>query len=182
MKPYCNARRPILKGLAVAMLVLPVVAGCGDNGDGSTATLAPAAAADSAVDIGIDLDAFALAWGSGDADQIRTFYTDDAVIEPLGHLLDTLHADPQAEYWDVSGSDIDREAAQHAGARLEILDAVRVGDIIVDTARWTFPDGFASVPDGTVITGGDILHIRDGLIWRQFTDFQVFVNGEPVEI
>ena len=29
-----------------------------------------------------DFDAFAAAWGSGDGDQIRAFYTDDAVMMP----------------------------------------------------------------------------------------------------
>lgn len=133
-------------------------------------------------DPGIDLDAFAKAWASGNADSIRAFYADDAVIAPLGHIVDTLHDNPQPEFWDVSGPDLEREAAQHAGARLEFVDAVRIGDIVVATSRWTFPAGFSGVPEGTVITSGDILHVRDGVIWRQFTDFQVFVNGAETPI
>jgi hypothetical protein len=170
--------------LAVAVIA-SVAVGCGDDTiNTSTSDVSITSAAPSTTDdVGIDLDAFAEAWASGDADQIRAFYTEDAVIMPFGHLLPTLHDDdPALEFWDVSGADLEREAAEHAGARMEILNATRVGDIVVDTVRWTFPDGFPSVPDGTVITGGEVLHLRDGLIWRQFTDFEVFVNGELVEI
>ena len=58
-----------------------------------------------------DLDAFTAAWVSGDGDQIRAFYSDDAVMMPFGHILSTLKDHPMPEYWDVSGPDIDREAA-----------------------------------------------------------------------
>lgn len=41
-----------------------------------------------------DVDAFEVAQGSGDADQIRAFYTDDAVMMPFGHILATLSGHP----------------------------------------------------------------------------------------
>jgi hypothetical protein len=132
--------------------------------------------------VGIDLEAFAKAWGSGDADQIRAFYTDDAVIEPLGHLVSTLHENPQTEFWDVSGPDLEREALEHKGATIEYGQAERQGNVVVATFRMTFPEGFPSVPPGTVLSGGDILQLRGDRIWRQFSDFEVYVNGELREL
>lgn len=130
----------------------------------------------------LDLEGLALAWASGDADQIREFYTEDAVIMPFGHIVGTLHDDPAPEYWDVSGPDLEREAAQHMGATLEYLKAAQVGDIVVATARWTFPESFTAVPADSEITSGDIFHLRDGLIWRQFSDFQAYTAGELVQL
>jgi len=132
--------------------------------------------------VGIDLDAFAAAWGSGDADAIRAFYTDDAVIQPLGHLLTTLHDDPQTQFWNIESDEIEGEAADHNGATLEYLTAARIGDVVVTTFRWTFPDGFRGVPPGGEIVGSDIMHVRDGLIWRHFTSFEPWVNGERVDL
>lgn len=130
----------------------------------------------------IDLEAFAEAWGSGDADQIRAFYTDDAVMMPFGHILDTLNGHPMPEYWDVSGPDMDREAAQHAGGTIEFFDANQIGNMVVTTAQWTFPEGLFRDSEVTVIKGTDIWHLRDGKIWRHFTDFEVYVNGELIDM
>lgn len=125
-----------------------------------------------------DLSAYAKAWGSGDANQIRAFYTHDAIMMPFGHILDTLNSHPQPEYWDMNGPALDREASQHKGATLTILEAKQVGNILVTTIRWTFPKGLFSQSENTVITGGDVMHLRDGKIWREFTSFEVYVNGE----
>ena len=43
-----------------------------------------------------------------------------------------------------------------------MFDPVRVGDIATYTWRWTL--------QSFTITGADILHYRDDLIWRQFID------------
>jgi hypothetical protein len=129
-----------------------------------------------------DLDAFAAAWVSGDGDQIRAFYTDDAVMMPFGHILSTLEDHPMPEYWDVSGPDIDREAAEHDGAILEIFDVRRIGNMVVSTGQYTFPaDLFPTLAD-TVIVTADIWHLRDGKIWRHFADFEVYVDGNLIEM
>jgi hypothetical protein len=167
------ARRRALTAVAImGAAILGLVLGAlvlRDAGSGSAAT-------------DLDLDGLAVAWASGDADQIRAFYTEDAVIMPFGHIVGTLHDAPAPEYWDVSGPDLEREAAQHKGATLEYLEAAQVGDIVVATARWTFPEGFTAVPPDSEITNGDIFHLRDGLIWRQFTDFQAYTEGELVPL
>jgi hypothetical protein len=129
-----------------------------------------------------DLEAFAEAWGSGDADQIRPFYTDDAVIMPFGHILSTLTSRPMPEYWVVSGPDIDREAAEHVGGTLEFFDVEQIGDMVVATGQWTFPPGLFPNSEGTVIKTTDIWHRRNGKIWRQFTDFQVYVDGDLIDM
>ena len=129
-----------------------------------------------------DLEAFAEASGSGDADQIRAFYTDDAVMMPFGHILATLNDHPMPEYWDVGGPDIDREAAQHAGGTIEFFDANQIGNMVAATYRWTFPEGLFPDSEVTVIKGTDIWHLRDGKIWRHFTDFEVYVNGELIDM
>lgn len=109
----------------------------------------------------IDLSAFSEAWSSGDADLVRDFYTDDAIIFPIG--VDETKGDSVAGGWGT-GADIDREVAQHFGGTYEIFDAVRVGDIATYTWRWDL--GYL------IITGADILHFHDDLIWRQFIDYQ----------
>lgn len=127
-----------------------------------------------------DLDAFAAAWGSGDADQIRAFYTDDAVMMPFGHILSRLGGHPMPEYWDVSGPDMDREAFEHEGATYEIFTTEQNGNMVVTTGQWTFPEG--SDNEGTVIKTADVWHLRDGKIWRLFADFEVYVNGRLIEM
>lgn len=129
-----------------------------------------------------DIEAFAEAWGSGEPDQIRPFYTDDAVIMPFGHILSTLTGRPMPEYWVVSGPDIDREAAEHAGGTLEFFDVDQIGDMVVATGQWTFPPGLFPNSEGTVIRTTDIWHLRDGKIWRHFTDFQVYVDGDLIDM
>jgi hypothetical protein len=129
-----------------------------------------------------DLDAFAAAWGSGDADQIRAFYTDDAVMMPFGHILSTLNSQPMPEYWDVSGPDMDREADQHDGAVFEFLSADQIGNMVVTTGQWTFPeDLFPDLAD-TVILAADVQHLRDGKIWRHFADFEVYADDNLIEM
>ena len=66
---------------------------------------------------------------------------------PFGHILSTLKDHPRPEYWDLSGPDIDREAAEHDGAILEIFDVRRIGNMVVTTGQYTFPAG---VPDTDV--------------------------------
>jgi hypothetical protein len=127
----------------------------------------------------LDFDALAAAWGSGDADQIRAFYTDDAVMMPFGHILATLNDHPMPEYWDVNGPAIEREAFEHEGATFETLDARQIGNMVVATGQWTSLPG---APEGTVIKTTDILHLRDGRIWRHFADFEVYVDGELIEM
>lgn len=130
-----------------------------------------------------DLDAFAAAWVSGDGDQIRAFYTDDAVMMPFGHILSTLNNHPMPEYWDVSGPEIDREATQHDGAILEIFDVRQIGNMVVTTGQYTFPaDLFPNLPADTVIVTADIWHLRDGKIWRHFADFEVYANDNLIEM
>ena len=129
-----------------------------------------------------DLDAFAAAWVSGDGDQIRSFYTDDAVMMPFGHILSTLEDHPMPEYWDVSGPDIDREAAEHDGAILEIFDVRRIGNMVVSTGQYTFPADLFPILADTVIVTADIWHLRDGKIWRHFADFEVYVDGNLIEM
>jgi hypothetical protein len=114
-----------------------------------------------AVGAPIDLTAFAEAWSSGDPDQIRTFYTDDAVVMPIG--VDEVQEGKVAGGWGM-GDDIDREAAQHAGGTYEIFNPIRVVDIATFTWRWDI--------DGFIITGASILHYRDDLIWREYIDYQ----------
>jgi hypothetical protein len=130
----------------------------------------------------IDLDAFAAASGSGDADQIRAFYTDDAVMMPFGHILSTLNSHPMPEYWDVAGPDMDREAGQHDGAIFEFLEANRIGNMVVTMGQWTFPEELFPDLADTVIKTADIWHLRDGRIWRHFADFEVHVNGNLLEM
>ena len=129
-----------------------------------------------------DLDAFAVASGSGDADQIRAFYTDDAVMMPFGHILSTLDSHPMPEYWDVAGPDMDREAAEHAGAAFEFLDFNQIGNMVVSTGQWTFPEDLYPDLADTVIVTTDIQHLRDGKIWRHFADFEVYVDGNLIEM
>lgn len=129
-----------------------------------------------------DLDALAAVQGSGDADQIRAFYTDDAVMMPFGHILGTLNDHPMPEYWDVSGHDMDREAAQHEGGTFEFFDARQNGDMMVTTGQWTFPEGMFPDSEATVIKTTSILHLRDRKIWRHFTDFEVYVNGALIDM
>ncbi|HSB85431.1 MAG TPA: nuclear transport factor 2 family protein [Ilumatobacteraceae bacterium] len=129
-----------------------------------------------------DLDAFAAAWGSGDANQIRAFYTEDAVVIPFGHMLNALSSHPMPEYWDVSGPAMDREAGQHKGGTYTFLEAKQIGDMMVATGQWTFPEGLFPTSADTVIKATDIMHLRDGKIWRQFTDFQVYVDGKLTDV
>jgi hypothetical protein len=129
-----------------------------------------------------DLDALATAWGSGDADQIRAFYTDDAVMMPFGHILATLNSHPMPEYWDVSGPDMDREADQHEGGTFEFFDANQIGNMVVTTGQWTFPEGLFLDSAETVIKATDIWHLRDDKIWLHFTDFEVYVDGNLIEM
>ena len=110
----------------------------------------------------IDLTAFADAWSSSDPDQVRAFYTDDAVILPIG--VDEVQEGKVAGGWGM-GADIDREVLQHAGGTLEIFNPIRVGDIATYTWRWDL--------GGLIITGADILHFQGDLIWRQFIDYQL---------
>jgi hypothetical protein len=129
-----RSRSHAVKAVLVAAVVASAVGSDGDDTSTSDASIASVAPS-TTNDVGMDLNAFAQAWGSGDADHIRAFYTEDAVIVPFGHLLPTLHDDdPALEFWDVSGADLEREAAEHAGARMEILSATRVGDIVVTQA------------------------------------------------
>ncbi len=129
-----------------------------------------------------DLDAFEVAQGSGDADQIRAFYTDDAVMMPFGHILATLNSHPTPEYWDVSGPDMVREAAEHEGGTFEFFDIRRNGNMIVTAGQWTFPEGMFPDSAQTIIKTTSILHLRDGKIWRHFADFEVYVNGELMDM
>ena len=114
-----------------------------------------------AIGAAIDLTEFAEAWSSGDPDQIRAFYTDDAVIMPIG--VDEVQDGKVAGGWGM-GDDIDREALQHAGGTYEIFNPIRVGDIAAFTWRWDIT--------GFIITGANILHYRDDLIWREYIDYQ----------
>lgn len=129
-----------------------------------------------------DVDAFSAAQGSGDADQIRAFYTDDAVAMPFGHILSSLSDHPMPEYWDVSGIDMDREAAEHRGGTFVITHARQVGNMVVTTGRWTFPEGLFPDSGQTVIDTTSIMHLRDGKIWRHFMDFEVYVDGTLIEM
>ena len=129
-----------------------------------------------------DVAAFAAAWGSGDADQIRTFYTDDAVMMPFGHILSTLSGHPMPEYWDIAGPDMDREAAEHDGATFEILSLTQNGNMVVTTGQWTFPeDRYPNLAD-TVIQTASIMHLSGDKIWRVFGDFEVYVDGKLIEM
>ena len=56
----------------------------------------------------IDLSAFSETWSSGDPDLVRDFYTDDAIIFPIG--VDETKGDSVAGGWGT-GADIDREVA-----------------------------------------------------------------------
>lgn len=129
-----------------------------------------------------DVDAFEAAQSSGAADQIRVFYTDDAVMMPSGHILATLNSHPVPEYWDVSGPDVDREAAEHEGGTFEFLDIRQNGDMVVTTGQWTFPEGMFPDSAQTVIKTASIMHLRDGKIWRHFADFPVYVNGDLMDM
>lgn len=128
---------------------------------------APACSADDASSTGlgepIELTEFAQAWGSGDPDSVRAFYSPDALIFPIGVDESSDGSLPDAG-WNTE-DDIDREVAQHSSGTLEVFDPVRVGDIATYTWRWTFPT--------MTITGADILHYRDDLIWRHFIDYQL---------
>lgn len=134
------------------------------------------------IDVPFDLEAFASAQGSGDADQIRAFYTEDAVMMPFGHILATLSDHPMPEYWDVGGPDMDREAAEHEGGTFELLDAAQNGNMVVTTGQWTFPQGMFQDSESTVIMTASVSHLRDGKIWRQFADFEVYVDGELIDM
>ena len=129
-----------------------------------------------------DLDAYAAAWGSGDADQIRAFYTDDAVMLPFGHILSTLSSHPMPEYWDVAGPDMDREASEHEGATFEFLTINQLGNMVVTTGHWTFPEELYPDLADAVIQTADLWHLRDGKIWRHFGDFDVYVGGNLIEM
>ena len=130
----------------------------------------------------LDLVALADAWGSGDADQIRAFYTEDAVMVPFGHILSQLSDHPMPEYWDVSGPDIEREAAEHEGGTFEFIEARQIGNMLVATGQWTFPEGLFPDSELTVIKTADVTHLRDGRIWRVFSDFEVYVDGQLMEM
>lgn len=129
-----------------------------------------------------DLDSFAAALGSGDADRIRAFYTDDAVMMPFGHILATLNGHPMPEYWDISGPDMDREAAQHDGGTFQFFDAKQNSNMVVTTGQWTFPEGMFPDSELMVIKTTSIMHLRDGKIWRHFADFEVYVDGELIDM
>lgn len=129
-----------------------------------------------------DLDAFAAAQGSGDADLIRPFYTDDAVIMPFGHILSTLGDHPMPEYWDVSGPDMDREAAEHHGGTFNVLSTEQNGNMVATTGQWTFPAGMFPDSEKTIIRTASVSHLRDGKIWRAFLDFEVYVDGELIDM
>ena len=130
----------------------------------------------------VDLESLAAAWGSGDVERIRAFYSDDAVMMPFGHILSTLSDHPLPEYWDIGGPDLVREAAEHEGATLEVLTANQIGNMIVTTGQWTFPAGMFPDSELTVIKTADVSHLRGGEIWRVFGDFEVYVDGELVEM
>jgi hypothetical protein len=130
----------------------------------------------------VDLEGLAAAWGSGDVERIKAYYRDDAVMMPFGHILSTLSDHPMPEYWDMSGPDLVREAAEHDGANLEILTANQIGNMIVTTGQWTFPEGMFPDSELTVIKTADVTHLRGGEIWRVFGDFEVYVDGELVEM
>ena len=135
------------------VVVLLIASGCsGDSTSSEESTIGEA----------IDLTAFADAWSSSDPDQVRAFYTDDAVILPIG--VDEVQEGKVAGGWGM-GADIDREVLQHAGGTLEIFNPIRVGDIATYTWRWDL--------SGLIITGADILHFQGDLIWRQFIDYQL---------
>lgn len=129
-----------------------------------------------------DLDAIATAWGSGDADEIRAFYTDDAVMMPFGHILATLGNHPVPEYWDVAGPDMDREALEHEGGTFEYLTVDRIGNMVVATGQWTFPEALDPSLADTVIQTADIWHLRGDKIWRHFADFEVYVGGNLIDM
>jgi ketosteroid isomerase-like protein len=129
-----------------------------------------------------DLDVFAAAWGSGDADKIRAFYTDDAVMMPFGHILSTLGEHPVPEYWDVAGPDMDREAFEHEGGTFEFLTMNRIGNMVVATGQWAFPEALDPALADTVIQTADIWHLRDNKIWRLFSDFEVYVDGDLIDM
>jgi hypothetical protein len=97
-------------------------------------------------------------------------------------MLSKLDSHPMPEYWDVSGPDMDREAAQHEGGTFEVLDASQNGNMVVTTGQWTFPEGMFPDSELTVIKTTSIVHLRDGLIWRHFTSFEVYVDGELVDM
>lgn len=130
----------------------------------------------------LDLAAYADAWGSGDADAIRAFFTDDAVMVPFGHMLSQLSDRPMPEYWDVSGPDMEREAAEHEGGTFEFIEARQIGNMLVATGQWTFPEGLFPESELTVIKTADVMHLKDGKIWRIFSDFEVYVDGELMEM
>lgn len=109
----------------------------------------------------IDLTAFSEAWGSGDPDRVRAFYTEDAIIFPIG--VDEVSGDSIAGGWGMT-DDLDREVSQHAGGTYEIFAPVRVGDIATFTWRWDL---------GMIISGANILYFHDDLIWREFIDYQL---------
>jgi len=98
---------------------------------------------------------------AGDPDLVRDFYSEDAIIFPIG--VDETKGESVAGAWGT-GADIDREVSQHLGGAHEIFDAVRVGDIATYTWRWDLGN--------LIITRADILHFQDDLIWRQFIDYQ----------
>lgn len=65
----------------------------------------------------------------------------EQVTTPSGPSSEcTLDSHVMAEYWDVSGPDMDREAFQHEGAIFEVVSASQIGNMVVATGRWTFPE------------------------------------------
>jgi hypothetical protein len=114
-----------------------------------------------AVGAPIDLTDLTEARGSGDPDQIRTFYTDDAVTMPIG--VDEVQEGKVAGGRGM-GDDIDREAAQHAGGTYKIFNPIRVVDIATFTWRWDIFE--------FMTTGASIPHYHDDLIWREYIEYQ----------
>jgi ketosteroid isomerase-like protein len=171
--PSRRGRSPTWRAVVLTAVLAVMLVGVG-------MVIGRASAAESGPAAPFDLDAFAAAWGSGDADQIRAFYTDDAVMMPFGHILASLSDHPMPEYWDVSGIDMDREAAEHSEGTFEIFTVEQIGNMLVGTGQWTFHQG--SGLEDTVIKATDIMHLRENKIWRHFTDFEIYVAGDLIEM
>ena len=54
--------------------------------------------------------------------------------------------------------------------------------MVITTGQYTFPADLLPTLADTVIVTADIWHLRDGKIWRHFADFEVYVDGNLIEM